>query len=468
MRNLICLLLTVALLLGGFPANAAGGYPDIPQGIWYETYVTDLSQTGVIGGYPDGTFQPGNPVTWGEALKLILLSAGHPQCQPVDTHWASGYLHYALQFGLLPMEDIPGLSRPITRLEVAQLAARAMGLYNAMMESPFADCHEGEVLALYQAGILEGIQREGKLYFDGQQSLLRSQISAILWRMANYRPLLGGAVTEPGGSVLTPGGGPTLPETPTDPAPPATEQPPKTITYNTYTVDVLEEVPVFAYDPKTFSLQDGRMTCSDPNVRLVHGIDVSVHQGDIDWQKVRADGVDFAILRAAFRGYTVGSLNRDGNFDQNIQQALAAGLDVGVYVFSQAITVEEAVEEADFVLEMLKPYSITGPVVFDWEVIGKKEARTYGLDTDTLCAAANAFCQRVADAGYQPMVYFNPYCGYVKYDLSRILDYDFWFAQYKQQPDFYYDFQMWQYTSSGRVDGIKGDVDLDVWILPQE
>ena len=128
--------------------------------------------------------------------------------------------------------------------------------------------------------------------------------------------------------------------------------------------------------------------------------------------------------------------------------------------------VEEALEEADFVLEAIRDCNITGPVVFDWEVIGKKEARTYGLDTDTLCAAANAFCSRIREAGYQPMIYFNAYAGYVKYDLSRVLDYPFWFAQYKAQPDFYYDFQLWQYTSSGKVDGIQGNVDMDVWLLP--
>ena len=144
------------------------------------------------------------------------------------------------------------------------------------------------------------------------------------------------------------------------------------------------------------------------------------------------------------------------------------GLRVGAYIFSQAITVEEAVQEADFLLEILAGKPIDGPVVFDWEVIGTKDARTYGLDTDTLCAAANAFCRRIEQAGYSPMIYFNSYAGYVKYDLSEIMEYPFWFAQYKEQPDFYYNFQMWQYTSSGKVNGIDGNVDLDVWMLPND
>ncbi len=460
MKKLLCVCLILMLLLPALPAFAAGDYSDVPAGSWYETYVTDLSMTGVIGGYPDGTFRPDAQVTYGQALKLILLAAGYPVAAPLASHWAGGYLALAKLNGLVSTSFDPDLERPITRLEVAELAAAALGLGYANIATPFVDCDRNEVLALYKVGILTGTEQDGQTFFFGEQSLLRAQISAIIWRIERYRA----------GQLMAP----ELP--PAEIAPPVAEQPPvtppfeaeppKTITYDTYTVNVLEDVPVFAYDPTSFSMQDGRMTCSDPKVKLVHGIDVSAHQEEIDWQAIKADGIEFAILRAAYRGYTVGSLNQDKYFEQNIRGALQAGLQVGVYVFSQAITVQEAIEEAEFVLQLLEPYSITGPVVFDWEVIGKKEARTYGLDTDTLCAAANAFCSRVKQEGYTPMVYFNPYCGYVKYDLSRILDYDFWFAQYKEQPDFYYNFQMWQYTSSGKVDGIKGNVDLNVYLLP--
>ena len=155
-------------------------------------------------------------------------------------------------------------------------------------------------------------------------------------------------------------------------------------------------------------------------------------------------------------------MNLDRNFQSNLEGAMSVGLDVGVYFFSQAITPEEAAEEAEFVLSYLDGYELTYPVVFDWEVIGQESARTYGLDTETLCACANTFCSMVEEAGYRPMIYFNSYAGYVKYDLSQVLDYDFWFAQYSQVPTFYYDFQMWQYSSQGRVDGISGDVDLNL------
>ena len=180
-------------------------------------------------------------------------------------------------------------------------------------------------------------------------------------------------------------------------------------------------------------------------------------------KKVKASGIDFAIIRLGYRGYTEGSIYQDSNFESNIKEALDAGLEVGVYFFSQAITAKEAQEEADFVLSRLKGYDITFPVVFDWEALGKTSARTYGLDTDTLCECAVVFCDKVAAAGYTPMVYFTSYIGYIKYDLSRIMDYKFWFAQYSATPSFYYDYQMWQYTSRGKVDGISGDVDMNIY-----
>ena len=471
-----CLLLCTLLCV--LPAHAA--YSDVPEWEWYQPYVTELSAQGVISGYEDGTFRPDGTVTWGEALKLILLAAGQGSQPATDVHWAGGYLNLALQWGILPVGPHYDLDAPITRQQVAQIAARALGLRAVMAHNPFADCSDPEVLALCEAGIVEGMEVNGQMCFVGEGKLLRSQISAIIFRIHQWvgreeapdhdpteedppveAPILP-ELPETGG-LLGPGGPVELPE-PEEPG----LQPPKQITYNSYTVDVLEDVPVFAYDPNSFSLQNGRMTCADPSLRLVHGIDVSSHQGLIDWNKVAGDGVEFAILRAAYRGYTAGSLNKDSTFDYNAQQAAQNGLQVGAYIFSQAITVEEAVQEADFLLEILAGKPIDGPVVFDWEVIGTKDARTYGLDTDTLCAAANAFCRRIEQAGYSPMIYFNSYAGYVKYDLSRILEYPFWFAQYKEQPDFYYNFQMWQYTSSGKVNGIDGNVDLDVWMLPND
>ena len=139
---------------------------------------------------------------------------------------------------------------------------------------------------------------------------------------------------------------------------------------------------------------------------------------------------------------------------------------MGAYFFSQAVSVAEAQEEAYHVLDKLRGHEITGPVVFDWEVIGKSEARTYGIETGVLCAAANAFCKIIEDAGYDAMIYITDYAGYVKYDLSEVMDYPLWYARYDvDAPSFYYDFAMWQYSSKGSVDGIKGNVDMDIWFI---
>lgn len=153
----------------------------------------------------------------------------------------------------------------------------------------------------------------------------------------------------------------------------------------------------------------------------------------------------------------------DTQFLNNVQGALDAGLDVGIYYFSQAITVEEARQEAAYVIEQIAPYRITYPVVFDWERQNYAGSRTQTIpDTGLLCSMANAFCADIEAAGYEAMIYFYQNLAYNNLDLSQLLDYPFWLAQYTDYPSFYYDFDMWQYTSSGKVPGISGNVDLNL------
>lgn len=192
------------------------------------------------------------------------------------------------------------------------------------------------------------------------------------------------------------------------------------------------------------------------------GIDVSKYQGAIDWDKVRDDGVDYAIIRLGFRGYETGKIVMDETFHTNMQGALDAGLDVGVYFYTQAITEEEAREEAAFVLEQLEGYEITYPVIFDTEDPAASTARTNDLSQDELTDITIAFCESIKEAGYTPMIYANIKWFVANLDLSRLTEYDKWFAQYFNQPFFPYEFQMWQYTSQGSVAGISGNVDLNV------
>ena len=220
---------------------------------------------------------------------------------------------------------------------------------------------------------------------------------------------------------------------------------------------LFSDLPVNTYDSAKF-YADGEFLRYE---NALVGIDVSAHQGEIDWETVRADGVDFAIIRAAYRGYTNGGVSMDPYFLQNLNGAKNAGLQVGVYFFSQATSKEEAQEEADFLLQCLDGAALDFPVYYDWEPI-EAEARTDDVSGADVTVFAKAFCDSVKSAGYDTGVYFNESMGYLFLHLSELGDYEFWLAQYKNAPDFYYDFTIWQYSSDGEVAGIKTPVDLNL------
>ena len=249
------------------------------------------------------------------------------------------------------------------------------------------------------------------------------------------------------------------------PAPlPATEKVPPDVSGDIAAKNIQRRdgFPMLSWEEDGFSI-DSRGRLRYTGAQTLTGIDVSEHQYDIDWRKVAADGVDFAMIRVGYRGSTAGGLYTDDYFEKNIRGALNAGLKVGVYFFSQAIDAREAAEEAAFVLGQIRPYEIAMPVVFDWEIVGGSDARTYTVDRRTLCEAVRAFCGPVKEAGYEPMIYFTRYLGYRKYILRELTDYGFWYAEYGESPRFAFDFDMWQYSETGRVSGIEGDVDLNIW-----
>lgn len=192
------------------------------------------------------------------------------------------------------------------------------------------------------------------------------------------------------------------------------------------------------------------------------GIDVSKHQGDIDWQKVKADGIDFAILRIGYRGYETGKILLDETYLQNVKQASEAGMDIGVYFYSQAVSTEEALEEAQLVIENLKGYKITYPVILDIEDAPSDTARTANMTAAQNTDMAITFCEAVKDAGYTPMVYANTKWFLSRLELSRLTEYGKWLAQYYSTPFYPYDLDIWQYSATGKVDGISGNVDMNV------
>lgn len=192
------------------------------------------------------------------------------------------------------------------------------------------------------------------------------------------------------------------------------------------------------------------------------GIDVSKYQGEIDWNLVRGSNVEYAFLRLAIRGYESGLIVLDETYEQNIKGAIAADIDVGVYFFTQAITVEEAIEEADFVLEQIAPYDVTYPIVLDVEDVNDEIARTNHLTKEERTDLAIAFLERIKEAGYTPMIYGNLKTFLVMLDMERLEDYSKWFAYYTFPVYFPYEYDILQYTEKGIVRGIEGEVDLNI------
>lgn len=208
---------------------------------------------------------------------------------------------------------------------------------------------------------------------------------------------------------------------------------------------------------------DGYMTCFAEPCML--GIDVSSYQGDIDWQQVKDAGITFAMIRVGGRGY-----GQAGNFfiDQKAQQyyagAKAAGLQVGAYFFSQALSVEEALEEAKLALELTKDWEMELPLAYDWEFVND-DGRTAVADMYTVAMCTRAFCDAVQEGGRDAMVYVSLWFGYPYFE--EFVQYPTWLALYTDEMDYAYEFQMWQYTASGRVPGISGDVDMNIYFPPK-
>lgn len=238
---------------------------------------------------------------------------------------------------------------------------------------------------------------------------------------------------------------------------------------NTYRSELLEDAPRNTYDFANLRTDEetGFKFYEDEEngVSSRIGIDVSEFQGEeIDWKQIRSSGIEFVIVRLGYRAYgETGELVRDDMFDQNVQGALDAGLDVGVYFFSQAITPGEAVEEAEFVLKHIRGYEITGPVVYDTEEIKGDTARTDNNTRQEFTNYCKIFCDTIEQAGYDPMIYANMKWMAFTLDMSELEGYDFWYADYHDVPQCPYDFEIWQYSETGAVPGINANVDLNIW-----
>lgn len=203
-------------------------------------------------------------------------------------------------------------------------------------------------------------------------------------------------------------------------------------------------------------------TYEDSEFITVTGIDVSEHQQIINWEKVKNAGVKFAMIRVGYRGTESGNCTEDNYFEENIQGALENGIQVGVYFFSQAITVEEAREEAWFVLDKIAEYEIDMPIAFDMEYPETGTNRIALLTANEKTKIANTYLSIVERNGYSAMVYGSSKTIGEHFELQYLTQYETWIADYDLYVKFPYDFLIWQYSETGHVDGIDGNVDLDM------
>lgn len=468
-KHLPCFRLFAALALAAalclVPARAAEAAPsfsDVSPDAWYADAVAYVSEKGFMSGTGADAFSPGRAMTRGMLVTVLYRASGSPDlpedAAPPVFQDVSSNAWYADAVAWSSVSGIAGgygsgrfgPEDPVTRQQLAAILWRWAGSPESEGESQFQDAAEISPWAADAVdwccaqGIMNG--KPGQL-FDPAGGATRAEAAAVLARYDQQN-----AEPEP-----TPEPEPA-PEPEPEPAPePEPEEPAAPLQPN-------------RYDKTAFVTESGFLTYQGGTPSYV-GIDVSDYQGRIDWDRVAAAGVDFVMVRIGYRGYTLGAIYQDTYCAYNIREALRVGLDVGIYFFSQATTVAEAEEEARQTLEWIRDYDITYPVVFDWERISNPYSRTNSTPGSTVTACAQRFCQLVEEAGYTAMTYANPSMAGSDLYLEELTEYPFWLAHYTNDwrpTSFRYHYDMWQYTSSGYVDGIEGRVDLDLCLTDWE
>ena len=222
------------------------------------------------------------------------------------------------------------------------------------------------------------------------------------------------------------------------------------------------------YDASAYYYESGLKHYDDSKYTSVVGIDVSEHNGTIDWEKVRSFGIEFAMIRVGYRGNSNGTLVLDSKFVENITNAKAAGLKVGIYFYSEAVSKEEAIEEAKFVLKNIKGYDVTYPVAFDMEE--ESNTRTSNLTAEERTEITDAFCTIIKRNKYTPMVYGNPTWLHNNLNMEYMTNYQTWIAHYAGSfdgvgPSYKYEYTMWQYSSTAKLNGINTRVDMNIMLV---
>ncbi len=194
------------------------------------------------------------------------------------------------------------------------------------------------------------------------------------------------------------------------------------------------------------------------------GVDISKHTGKVNFASMKAAGVDYVMIRLGSRGYSTGQISLDENFKENIEGAIEAELDIGVYFYSQAVSPEEAIQEANFVIQNLEPYRahVKYPIAFDMEYVSNDKSRIEGLSREDKTTVTATFAEGIKVAGYVPMIYGGKEWLLKEIDLAKLQDYDVWLSQEGDIPDYPYLYTMWQYDTNSVLNGIDGGADLNI------
>lgn len=228
-------------------------------------------------------------------------------------------------------------------------------------------------------------------------------------------------------------------------------------------VDIIEDMPKNDYDYSNLKYQKPVMNYYEEG-KLVSkcGADISANQGEVDFAKLKKAGCDFVMIKIGARGYSSGNIVFDESYKDNLKAAKKAGLDIGVYFCSQAISKSEAREEADELMDAIADYDVKYPIAFVMENVDGDMARIEALDVDGRTSVAKAFLDRVSDEGYTAMLYGDKEWLLTMIDIERLSDYDVWYAQDSSQPDYPYEFGMWQYDSDATINGVSGKVAMSI------
>ncbi len=233
--------------------------------------------------------------------------------------------------------------------------------------------------------------------------------------------------------------------------------------------EIIKDIDKNDYDfENSFINENGFAVYKDSKRESIKGVDLSKYNGTVDFNKLKEAGIGFAMLRLGSRGYGTGKIALDEKFVEYAQNAQLSGIQIGAYFYSQAINETEAMEEANYIVGAVSGFNVKYPIAIDIERVEGDDARTDKLTNEERTKIVKTFCDAVKGYGYKPIIYASKEMLVADLDLKELADYDVWLSDDKMPTDYPYRFSMWQFDKKGRIDGITGDIDLDISFLDYE